>query len=50
MQKAALAYISIAEKTYEQEPTWSGDGKTLAYAGKMNEDDYDIYPRSNPWI
>ena len=39
----ARVRISIAEKTYEQEPTWSGDGKTLAYAGKMNEDDYDIY-------
>lgn len=35
--------ISIAEKTYEQEPTWSGDGKSLAYAGKMDADDYDIY-------
>ena len=35
--------ITNAEKTYEQEPIWSPDGKSLAYAGKMQEDDYDIY-------
>ena len=39
----ALTRISIAEKTYEQEPVWSPDGKGLAYAGKMGDDDYDIY-------
>ncbi len=35
--------ISIAEKTYEQEPVWSPDGKGIAYAGKMGDDEYDIY-------
>ena len=35
--------ISIAEKTYEQEPVWSPDGRGLAYAGKMGDDEYDIY-------
>ncbi|MEW6752625.1 MAG: hypothetical protein AB1505_16820 [Candidatus Latescibacterota bacterium] len=37
------ARITIAETTYEQEPVWSPDGRGLAYAGKMNESDYDIY-------
>ena len=35
--------ISIAEETYEQEPVWSPDGKGIAYAGKMGDDEYDIY-------
>lgn len=35
--------ISIAEKTYEQEPVFSPDGKGIAYAGKMGDDEYDIY-------
>ena len=35
--------VTIAEKTYEQEPVWSPDGKGLAYAGRMGDDDYDIY-------
>lgn len=35
--------ISVAEKTYEQEPVWSPDGKGIAYAGKMGDDEYDIY-------
>ena len=35
--------ISIAEKTYEQEPVWSPDGKGIAYAGRMGDDEYDIY-------
>jgi Tol biopolymer transport system component len=35
--------ISIAEDTYEQEPVWSPDGKGIAYAGKMGDDEYDIY-------
>jgi len=35
--------ITNAEKTYEQESVFSPDGKSLAYAGKMQEDDYDIY-------
>ena len=39
----AQTRITIAEKTYEQEPAWSPDGKALAYAGKMGDDDYDIY-------
>ena len=39
----AKTRISIAEKTYEQETVWSPDGKGLAYAGKMDGDDYDIY-------
>jgi Tol biopolymer transport system component len=40
---SARTRISIAEKTYEQEPDWALDGKHLAYAGKMEEEDYDIY-------
>ena len=40
---SAQARITIAETTYEQEPVWSPDGRGLAYAGKMNESDYDIY-------
>ena len=39
----AKTRVTIAEKTYEQEPVWSPDGKGLAYAGKMGDDDYDIY-------
>ncbi len=35
--------ISIAEETYEQEPVFSPDGKGIAYAGKMGDDEYDIY-------
>ena len=30
--------ITVAEHTYEQEPTWSPDGRGLAYAGKMTID------------
>jgi Tol biopolymer transport system component len=40
---SALTRISIAEKTFEQEPSWSPDGRGLAYAGKMGESEYDIY-------
>ena len=40
---SALTRISIAEKTFEQEPAWSPDGRGLAYAGKMGESEYDIY-------
>ena len=35
--------ISIAEETYEQEPVFSPDGKGIAYAGRMGDDEYDIY-------
>ena len=34
--------ITVAEKTYEVEPTWSPDGKGLVYSGKTDQN-YDIY-------
>ena len=34
--------LTTAEKTYEEEPAWSPDGKGMAYHGKMGQD-YDIY-------
>ena len=34
--------LTTAEKTYEEAPVWSPDGKGMAYHGKM-EQDYDIY-------
>ena len=34
--------LPTAEKTYEEEPVFSPDGKGVAYHGKMGQD-YEIY-------